>query len=287
MCAAPTSPTATTIATDGLRYAGISNPNTTQINTAETWLEVVKNDLYRKEKRLSSLYTQAVLVLDIGRWRYSMPTDYLKNLSLVIASGSITGTADAGSASSITLPTGSTVITGQEILITSNTGRGSMSQVTSFSSQVAGVEPDFQNAPDNTSGFMVIDSYREVEARAIRMLDQYNAPTVKGKPLECYVTKDNNDGEIIVKPPPDAVYGLVQRYYADLMEVDLTGTLMATLYKKWRKLFTQYVVYRQFQEDDDTRDREALALYNAMLMETVLSEISSLGEDEIKIEVIR
>jgi len=284
MCAAPAVPTATTIATEGLKRARITNPTASQIADAETWLEDVKNDLFRKEKRLNSLYVPSVLVLDIGKWRYSMPVDYASDLSMVLVSGSVTGTATAGSTSSITLPSGTTVTTGQEILITSGSGEGSLSQVTSFASQVAGVEPNFNTAPDATSVFMVIDTYRDLDRLAIRRLDKYSSPTTKGIPLEYFETGDNDNGEIIVRPVPDGTYGLKYRYYQDMMEIDLTSTLMSTLYKKWRRLFTQYVKYVQFDRARDSSTGEAKREYEMLLLETIMDETSGIGEDEIKIE---
>lgn len=281
--AAPTAPTAASIAEEGLKRSGLSAPTAAEITEAQTWLEDVKNDLWRIEKKLKALYTTKAIVISKGRWRYSLPTDYSSNLTIVLISGSVTGTATDGAVGSITLEAGEDVTIGDEILVTAGTGVDSFSQITAWSDPVATVTPNFATAPVNTDTYMIIDNYVELDHIAIRDLSQYSNPTTQGKPIDCYLIEDDDYGEIIVRPVPDGTYGLLVKYYVNLMTLDLTDTLMTLLYRKWFHLFVQYVLYRSYKKQDDTNASGARSDYEVKLRQTIVDEISNLGEEALSV----
>ena len=83
---------------------------------------------------------------------------------------------------------------------------------------------------------------------------------------------DSDDSEFYIYPVPDKVYGLKINYYTDMMELDITGTLMATLYKRARNVFIQGVYAKQLQDDDDQLAPTELQRYNLMAQEFVFTE---------------
>jgi len=293
MCAAPTDPTLVSICTEGLKKAGYSAPATNPglTRSQDEYIPEIKNDIWIKEKKLKSLYFVKTIVLTEGKSRYAMPTDYASDLSLVLMTGEETGTAQAGTTSSITFASDEGLTeanaVGKEVLITSGTGQGSFSQIDTYntSTKKATVTPNFDTAPDATSGYMVIDDYSDLDKTAIRVLDEDSNPTETGKPVEWFPTKDDDSGELTLQPvPDDTTYGLRFRYYANLMTLDLTGNLMALLYRKWQSLWKQGVFYKQLQSDDDSRQTKEEKVYWAMLIEVMLEEVTDLGADSMTIK---
>ena len=125
--ASPVDPTATSIVTEGLRHALSGQiPTPGDIVRGKDWLEEVKNDIVRKEKRLRSLYFTSADILTEGISLYSNPSDYGSDLTFTLMSGETTGTAQAGTASSLTLASDEGIteanILGKELLITGGTG---------------------------------------------------------------------------------------------------------------------------------------------------------------------
>ena len=157
MCAAPTVPTQASLISEGLAMAGESDPDSTLTTRAGLWFEEIKNDIWRKEKKLKSLQKTCYAILQKGESRYSYPSSFSSDISITILDGSRTGTAQAGSTNSITLASsesaGDSDLIGKEIIVTSGTGIGSFAQIISYSSttKVASVTPDFETAPDSTS----------------------------------------------------------------------------------------------------------------------------------------
>jgi hypothetical protein len=106
-----------------------------------------------------------------------------------------------------------------------------------------------------------------------------------GKPSFFYPKGDADNGEFVLYPKPYRVsgipYGMQLRYYCDLMRLDLAGTLMATLYRRWRNIFVQGVYIKALQDDDDDRfekeeRRYKMLLTNLISQETYGMDLSSL-----------
>jgi hypothetical protein len=278
--AAPTAPTLATIVSEALKKAGHASPAAALTTRAQDyWMEEVKNDVFTLAKKLRSLQTQSVAILTKGKYRYAFPSDFSSHISLTLLDGNNTGTAQTGAAGSITLAAASNFaqdwMIGKEILITGGTGAGSMSQCTAYdtSTKVATVSPNFATAPDNTSTYLIVESYSPLKEGPIWNLDENIYTTGKGTPNEFRIVGSASYGEFIITPPPDQTYyGLKLIYYADLMGIDLAGTLMATIYKRWRNVFIQGVKARCLENDDDERTDNEMKKYNGMLNLLVMRE---------------
>jgi hypothetical protein len=278
--ASPTAPTLTAITTEALRKAGMKSPTSDQLTRAATWMEEVKRDISRRERRLKSLYVTAYAVCTIGKSRYSLPTDYFSDLAITILDGTRTGTAQDGSVSSITLAADESItddeLIGRFIFATSGTGALSYSQCTSYSetTKVAGVTPDFTTAVANGTGYMITDDTFPLGPPVyISKIDAMNATTSKDTPVMFAFTGNSTTGEFALWPVPDIAYGIQLRYYLNLMTLDLAGTLIGTLYRNFYDVWVQGVYARQLQSNDDIRAQTEMQLYFNLLDLSVMDEV--------------
>jgi hypothetical protein len=252
--AAPSAPTLISIAQEGLNKANA--PNKLQ-RAMDEWIEELKNRVWSRGKKLKFLQTEGVITVNTGQSRYSMPSDLSSIMSVVLLYGATTGTAQAGAAGTITLAAADTSddsIVGKELIITSGTGLEQKAvQITAFNSttKVATVNPNFTTTPDNTSVYMIVTETTKLDEAPVWDFDKAPDAMGRAKP-SCYSPiGDDDNGEIMLYVAPDQLYGLKIRYYADLMELDLTGTLIATLYKRWRNYLVQGVYVAALEENDD------------------------------------
>lgn len=264
----PSDPTISDLVSEGLSKAGESSPSTAMTDRAEdVWMEEIKNDIWQLGKKPKSLHITSYGVFSQGQSRYSNPTDFSSDLSLTILDGTVRGTAQAGSISSVTLaadgPDDSTQIIGKGIIILSGTGQGSYSQITAYntSTKVATVTPNFNTSPSSDSVYMIVDQEYPVEQRPVFENDsQRNAP-INGIADRFYPVGDEDYGEFILNKTPDKVYGARLRYYANLMKIDTDSTLMSTLYHRWRDIFVEGIRFKKIDDEDDDRAQVAEERY--------------------------
>ena len=282
--AAPTNPTATTLVTEALKKTGRSSPTSAEITRGEDFfMNEVKNDIWQLAKKPKFLHTTSILVLTEGKSRYANPTDYSSDMEMTLLRGTNVGTAQDGAVGSITLDSTVTFnqsdIIGKDILVTANTGAGSMSQATTYSdtTKVAEVTPDFTTAPANGSLWMAIDTYEHIQQTPSFEFDRITRlENELGRPELFMPMGSANEGEFTLYPVPwtddDTVYGVRLRYYANIMELDTTGTLMNTLYSRFRNIWISGVKAKQLEDDDDSRQFQAKTEYNQLLQEMILRE---------------
>lgn len=270
--APPTAPTLTSITTEGLKKAGISSPTAAQLTRANGWMEEIKRDITRRNKRLKSLYTVVYHICDIGKSKYALPTDYFSDLSITILDGPHDVAVQAGAVNSVTLSASETIsadeIKGRFILITSGTGKGSYSQCISYdaTTKIALVTPDFAVAPVNLDGYMIIDEmYPLGPPVSISKIDAKEATTAKDVPTMFAFLGNTTTGDYVLWPVPDFAYGIQLRYYLNLLSLDLAGTLISTLYQNLYDVWVQGVYARQLQNDDDNRAQAEMQLYYNLL----------------------
>ncbi|MCR4286879.1 MAG: hypothetical protein NUW09_02570 [Deltaproteobacteria bacterium] len=270
--AAPTAPDLTSITTEGLKRSGITVPSSADLSRAQTyWMREIKNDIAVRIKNAKFLHTTAYGVTAIGQSRYAVPTDFYSDLTLTLLYGSNTGIATGGAVGSITLAANEDVtegfMLGKQVLVTSGTGKNSFSQCTAYNptTKADTVTPNFAVAPASGSGYMVIDTYYQLKQKPIWELDELNFPTDSGRSEVFMPIGDVDDGEFVLYPAPDKVYGMQMRYYADIMEVDLASTLMGTLYKKWESLWVQGIFVKALAGKNDKRYIEESRKYEYML----------------------
>lgn len=284
---APTPPTVTTICTEGLKKAGLSNPSSIQLTRAQGWMAEIKRDIVRRESRLKSLYTTTYKVCTIGQSRYDLPTDYYSDLSIMILDGANTGTAQSGSSSTVTFASDEDITSdfaiGRYTLITSGTGLGSYSQCVSYNetTKQAGVSPNFATAPVNGDGYMVVDINYPVEVVSMPHIDIQNYSTNKWIPRLAAIVGNSTVGQFYLWPAPDKAYGIQIRYYMNLMTLDLAGTLMSTLYQNLFDLWIQGIYAKQLQNDNSVKAKDELSTYYKMLDFAVKqeSDISNFTDD--------
>lgn len=273
----PSNPTQAALITEGLAKAGELDPSSDLTTRAGLWFEEIKNDIWRKEKKLKSLQSTCYAVLQQGQSRYSFPSSFSSEISLTIISGDITGTAQTGTTSSITLASSdqhtSSDLIGKEILITSNTGVGSYSQITAYNSstKVATVTPNFQTAPDSTSTYMIKSAEYEMESRPISDFQKFKEIS-NGLPSYYFPLGDEDYGEFILNRPPDKMYGVRIRYYANLMTLDDSSTLYSNLLMQWRNIWIQGIKYRKLADADDSRSNDEFSKYRGELQSLITRE---------------
>lgn len=290
--AAPTSPDITSVTTEGLKKAGYSSPTSAQLTRAQTyWLREIKNDIFMRLRNFKPMQKTAFLPTTIGKHRYANPSDFGSELNLTLMTGAHTGTAQAGAVGSITLASDEDIsedfILGQYILVTSGTGAGSCSQVTAYSTstKIATVTPNFETAPAASSGYMVVDYYTNLKQKPVWELDENSTPTVRGVPTHYLPIGDSDDGEFILYPPPDKVYGLQMRYYADVMNLDLASTLMTSLYQRWENIWIQGVFVKALQDMDDSRYQFERQVYLGLMNDLVMREQYGVDLSNLTIKV--
>jgi hypothetical protein len=251
----------------------------------------VKNDIFTRLRNFKSLQKTGYLPTTIGKHRYANPSDFGSQMNLTLMHGLHIGSAQGGAAGSITLASDEDIsedfILGKYVLVTSGTGASSCSQVTAYSTstKIATVTPDFETAPAASSGYMVVDSYYDLSQEPIWDLDKNLTPTLRGQPTHYLPIGDADDGEFILYPAPDKVYGLQMRYYTDIMNVDLASTLMTTLYQKWENVWIQGVYVKALQDIDDNRYQFERQVYLGMLNDLVMREQYGMDLSNITIRV--
>lgn len=289
--AVPTPSTATLIVTEALKKAGYSSPSVAQITRGENeFMAEIKNDIWRREKKLRSLHTTSVMALTEGLWRYAVPTGYASDLSLTLMKGDETGTAQEGTSSSITLAADEGVtetnILGYEIVIYGGTAEGSYSQCTAYNTTTkkATVSPNFETTPDSTSTYLVVDHYGELDKTSPWALDRENSSLTspRGEPTKFMV--DIGSDKIYFHPvPDDTVYAVKSRFYLNLLTLDLNDAQLVLIYQRWRSVFIQGVKAKQLEDDDDTLATRQINIYNAMLAQLISDEVSYDGEESITV----
>lgn len=295
--AVPDAPTRTALATQGLIKSGYSSPSSALITRAEDfYINEVMNDIWTLAKKPKFLHTSAILILTEGQSRYANPTDYSSDMEMTLLSGINDGTATAGSTSTITLAATADLapsdIIGKDILVTSGTGKSSMSQVITYdnSTKVATVSPNFTTAPAASSTYTIVETYKHLSQTPSFEFDRIvDLETELGEPTNFMPVGSANEGEFIIHPVPytdgSGVFGLRLRYYANIMELDLTSTLISTIYSRLRNVFIAGVKAKQLEDDDDNRAQSAKQEYNSILQAVILRESYGMDLSNINMTV--
>lgn len=241
----------------------------------DQWLEEIKSDIWLKGAKLKNLHLTSIKNTSVGLSRYNLPSDFYSDMDITILFGDVTGTAQAGSLSTVTLAASETAsegdMVGREILITSGTGDRSMSKCTAYDegTKVAAVTPDFQTAPVSGDGYMRIDQKTALISKPIWEKDKIMTP-VKDIPQFYFSQGDESFGEFELFPTPDKIYGMQLRYYVNLEVLDLTGTRISTLYTNWRNIWMQGIYYRSITDPEISAKEERR--YRAMIQELIAKE---------------
>jgi hypothetical protein len=275
--ASPTPPTRTTLITEAWNILKAS-PSPTDISLAETHMEVMKSELslFLPGGRLKSLLQRSTLIVAQGRSTYPMPSDigFYGDIGLGLITGTVTGTATAGTLSSITLADGDTVTVGQWILIVGGTGKGSMSQCTSLSGQVASCIPNFSVILDNTSVYLIITTSTVLKPRNIALYSFETEPGVQDVPKYYYPFEGTTNGQMILAPTPDKVYGISYMFNINLQTLDLaeSGTLISTLYDKLHAFWYHGLLAWVYEKENDPRAAAQREYYNTVVLPAAVTQ---------------
>lgn len=275
--AVPADPTVSQLVSEAFKKAGELNPSSDLTTRGEgSWMEEIKNDIWKRSKKLKRLHVTAHGVMAKGLSRYSMPTDFSSDLDLAILDGN-TGTAQAGSINTLTLAATETYqegdILGLDLLINSGQGQASSSQITSYNSttKVATVTPDFKASPSTSSGYMIVNKEYNVDQKHIGQYQIYKELSL-GRPTVVFPIGDEDYGEMILNRPPDKAYGMRLRYYANLMKIDTSTTHFSTILLEYRNVFMSGLLWKAYQFFDDDRQENQWSRYQAELNSLILRE---------------
>lgn len=260
----PAVPTASSLVIEGLRQARIFNPSAAQIATYQNEvMEQLKNELWQELKQSKPLMTFSYMVLVPGQSRYSCPSDFSSDMTMVILTGLTTGMVVSATSNTLQVPASVGVLgidqtLGKDLAIISGTASASVSQVVGVVNNNDGtttltVYPAFQATPDTTSQFMLVDTQWPVEADHMANFDKYRSSGVD-RPRKFYSMGDEDFDEFIFDVAPDNNYPYVarMRYYVNIMTLDLNSTLMQTLYQKFREYWIKGIKFQALSDNDDT-----------------------------------
>jgi hypothetical protein len=287
----PANPTLNSLVLEGLAKGGEGDPSNSLISRANGWMEEIKNDIWKRIKGLKFLQITSHGVIPRGQSKYSNPADFASNLNLTLLDGMITGTAQAGSPSSITLAASETTpegkLIGKEILVLSGSGQASLSQITSYdeTTKVVGVSPNFFAAPSVGSTYLVINSEYPVLEKHVGMIQDFKSLSL-GRPEYFFPIGDEDYGEFILNCPPNKQYGARLRYYASIMKLDTSGTLMSTLYLHNRNLWLNGIKWKILDENKHAEMSIARQEYFGELNKLVFADAYGIDMNNLQQKVV-
>lgn len=262
--ASPALPTLANIVTEGLFQANEEHPSAATTSRYQTEvMEQLKNEVWKACQQPKVMQTFAYGILTPGQSRYSCPSDFSSDMSASILWGSVKGTAQGGSQTTIILDPTSTQslgdVLGKEVLIISGTGIASASQIIGLSGSAPSitltVTPGFAVSPDGTSEYMICDQQWPLKFDHISEFYRKSRPSSLDRPRTAYPIGDEDFDEFILDVAPDSTntYGIKMFYYGNIMKTDLDSQLMSRLYQDWRNFWIQGIKAKHLMLNDDTR----------------------------------
>lgn len=289
--AAPTNPTGTSIVTEAMKRGGYSSPTAAQLTRAEDeWLEEVKDDIVTRSfrdgnTRLKTLQNVDVQISIDNQSYVAVPSDFDEEIKIEVLDGSETGTATAGANTTITLAADEDITQanaeGAYLLITGGTGANGLRQILSYdtTTKVATVDSAWGTNPDNTSTYLVVDTFNELEEQNITEMEE--GRTSPGLPEYFHKVNEGVNERIYFDRPFDkGTYGVRITYFANIRKVDLTegSTLISKIYQNWESALKQGVYVKTLEDDNDSAHSNALTVYNNMVDTLLMKEIPYGGE---------
>lgn len=290
--AIPTQPTAELICTEALkRKLNGSTPSSASVTRAEDYgLEKVKRDIMLLGRLWRPLIQTAYDITIDGVSKYANDSDFEEYIGITLIWGDHTGTLTVVTDdSNVTLAADEDVAQenaeGKYLLITGGTGADQCEQIDDYTESTKAVKlrADVSTSLDTTSTYMICDQFRDLKMEAPFRRDslQYG---LQDKPRAFYNYPDSTYGYFELYPVPDAVYGVKKRYFADLLRLDITGTLYTTILRRWAGIFEQGV-YAWSLGEDDNRYQYEHAMYLAMLKDLKARELYLNDETNLQIRV--
>jgi len=268
--AVPTAPTAATITAEAYYKVGMANPSAAQITRATTYfIEEVKHDMWTRRHpngepvRYKSLENSSVDITTIGIGRMALPTDFDQAISISLLTGTHTGIAQTGGASTMTLASGEDAseadVVGNYLLGTSGDCENNLRQVTTYSTTtyIATVSPAWTTAPAAADTYLIVDNERELEQESLQEIGAIGNSWATGKPSAyAYFNEGVNRYILFDRPPDAATYGILFRYYSNVHLIDITdtaSTIMSSIFRDWRNALVYGVATKIAEDEDDSK----------------------------------
>lgn len=301
--AIPTQPVTSDIVDEAYKKVGIASPTTAQVDRGMNYfLQEIYNDIWSRagkmgQKHLKSLQSMACQVTVDGQSKYDFPSDFDEEVGdLEFLDGDVTGTAAAGTTVTLTLATTDTLeeseIVGKYLLLTGGTGASvpgtgyGLRQVTSYSTatRIATASTEFATEPDNTSTYRIINKTRTLAKENIKDKGSLgNMSLAEGTPSAYSKVYENGIEKFILDVNPDAsTYGILYRYYANLMKIDMAAgaAIHDLILYNWRSAITNGLQWKIAEDEDDDKWEKFKIEYEKAVSNLLQKELPA--EDEFE-----
>ncbi len=271
--AVPSNLTPTQIVTEALKWGGRTVPTSAQITDGLTlYMAAVKSDLHRVAPRHPSLLTQTTVPTQIGLSKYDWPVDAeeISSINLIDTRDETgwTGTAQAGSSSSITLAAGfdnaGIEMRGRYVHNTTPavTGKG---QILTYdnATKVAGLTTVDGTAFAAATPYMIEAMRWEVKKRTSYHMTAWEQSYELTRPKQMIMRGRTG----VFDKAPDRVYIMEWEYWAALDRLDDAGAVFLRHLREWSALYFQGIGIRVMTRFDEDRRNTETQIYNQMLAE--------------------
>lgn len=271
--AVPSNLTPTQIVTEALKWGGRTVPTSAQITDGLTlYMAAVKSDLHRVAPCHPSLLTQTTVPTQIGLSKYDWPTDAeeISSINLIDTRDETgwTGSAQAGSSSSITLAAGfdnaGIEMRGRYVHNTTPavTGKG---QILTYdnTTKVAGLTTVDGTAFAAATPYMIEAMRWEVKKRTSYHMPAWEQSYELTRPKQMIMRGRTG----VFDKAPDRVYIMEWEYWAALDRLDDAGAVFLRHLREWSALYLQGIGIRVMTRFDEDRRNTETQIYNQMLAE--------------------
>ena len=271
--AVPSNLTLTQIVTEALKWGGRTVPTSAQITDGLTlYMAAVKSDLHRVAPCHPSLLTQTTVPTQIGLSKYDWPVDAeeISSINLIDTRDETgwTGTAQAGSSSSITLAAGfdnaGIEMRGRYVHNTTPavTGKG---QILTYdnTTKVAGLTTVDGTAFAAATPYMIEAMRWEVKKRTSYHMNAWEQSYELTRPRQMIMRGRTG----VFDKAPDRVYIMEWEYWAALDRLDDAGAVFLRHLREWNALYFQGIGIRVMTRFDEDRRNTETQIYNQMLAE--------------------
>jgi len=271
--AVPSNLTLTQIVTEALKWGGRTVPTSAQITDGLTlYMAAVKSDLHRVAPCHPSLLTQTTVPTQVGLSKYDWPVDAeeISSINLIDTRDETgwTGTAQAGSSSSITLAAGfdnaGIEMRGRYVHNTTPavTGKG---QILTYdnTTKVAGLTTVDGTAFAAATPYMIEAMRWEVKKRTSYHMNAWEQSYELTRPRQMIMRGRTG----VFDKAPDRVYIMEWEYWAALDRLDDAGAVFLRHLREWNALYFQGIGIRVMTRFDEDRRNTETQIYNQMLAE--------------------
>ena len=271
--AVPSNLTPTQIVTEALKWGGRTVPTSAQVTDGLTlYMAAVKSDLHRVAPCHPSLLTQTTVPTQIGLSKYDWPTDAeeISSINLIDTRDETgwTGSAQAGSSSSVTLAAGfdnaGIEMRGRYVHNTTPavSGKG---QILTYdnATKIAGLTTVEGTAFAAATPYMIEAMRWDIKKRTSYYMTSWEQPYELTRPKQMAMRGRSG----VFDKAPDRVYIIEWEYWAALDRLDDAGTVFLRHLREWSALYMQGIGIRVMTRFDEDRRNTETQIYNTMLAE--------------------